>query len=199
MPTTQPQPQTQPLKPRQVEHPRGQGTDQSRPSQRVVTQQPPQPQPQQPVVANDHAILGSSMVQTSSSSSKSSTSSVAAGWRVKLYRLNADGSWDDCGTGRIVCLFRHNHQGTTEDPSQSQHQQQQQQQQGTDETVLQRELGEPTLCMHSEPTATSSSSSPHTTINMIANHDPTEDAAVTAAGTGPAAPANNSSSEPGGL
>ncbi len=26
------------------------------------------------------------------------------GWRVKLYRLNADGSWDDCGTGRIVCL-----------------------------------------------------------------------------------------------
>jgi hypothetical protein len=28
------------------------------------------------------------------------------GWRVKLYRLNADGSWDDCGTGRIVCLYR---------------------------------------------------------------------------------------------
>jgi len=27
-----------------------------------------------------------------------------AGWRVKLYRLNADGSWDDCGTGRIMCL-----------------------------------------------------------------------------------------------
>jgi hypothetical protein len=26
------------------------------------------------------------------------------GWRVKLYRLNADGSWDDCGTGRIGCL-----------------------------------------------------------------------------------------------
>lgn len=26
------------------------------------------------------------------------------GWRVKLYRLNADGSWDDCGTGRIVFL-----------------------------------------------------------------------------------------------
>lgn len=25
------------------------------------------------------------------------------GWRVKLYRLNADGSWDDCGTGRIAC------------------------------------------------------------------------------------------------
>ena len=25
----------------------------------------------------------------------------AEGWRVKLYRLNTDGSWDDCGTGRI--------------------------------------------------------------------------------------------------
>ena len=28
------------------------------------------------------------------------------GWRVKLYRLNADGSWDDCGTGRILCLYK---------------------------------------------------------------------------------------------
>jgi protein phosphatase-4 regulatory subunit 3 len=27
------------------------------------------------------------------------------GWRVKLYRLNADGTWDDCGTGRITCLY----------------------------------------------------------------------------------------------
>ena len=27
------------------------------------------------------------------------------GWRVKLYRLNSDGSWDDCGTGRITCVF----------------------------------------------------------------------------------------------
>ena len=27
------------------------------------------------------------------------------GWRVKLYRLNTDGSWDDCGTGRIVCFI----------------------------------------------------------------------------------------------
>jgi transcription initiation factor TFIIIB Brf1 subunit/transcription initiation factor TFIIB len=27
------------------------------------------------------------------------------GWRVKLYRLNQDGSWDDCGTGRIVCVY----------------------------------------------------------------------------------------------
>jgi len=27
------------------------------------------------------------------------------GWRVKLYRLNSDGSWDDCGTGRIAVFF----------------------------------------------------------------------------------------------
>jgi Component of IIS longevity pathway SMK-1 len=30
------------------------------------------------------------------------------GWRVKLYRLNQDGSWDDCGTGRIKCLYENN-------------------------------------------------------------------------------------------
>ena len=30
----------------------------------------------------------------------------AGGWRVKLYRLNVDGSWDDCGTGRIHCVPR---------------------------------------------------------------------------------------------
>ena len=33
------------------------------------------------------------------------------GWRVKLYRLNADGTWDDCGTGRIVCLIHGRHDG----------------------------------------------------------------------------------------
>ena len=33
------------------------------------------------------------------------------GWRVKLYRLNADGGWDDCGTGRI--RFRLLHTGGT--------------------------------------------------------------------------------------
>lgn len=26
------------------------------------------------------------------------------GWRVKLYRLNQDGTWADCGTGRILCI-----------------------------------------------------------------------------------------------
>jgi len=29
----------------------------------------------------------------------------AKGWRVKLYRLNTDGSWDDCGTGRIAVFY----------------------------------------------------------------------------------------------
>lgn len=27
------------------------------------------------------------------------------GWRVKLYKLNTDGSWDDCGTGRILVEY----------------------------------------------------------------------------------------------
>lgn len=75
------------------------------------------------------------------------------GWRVKLYRLNADGSWDDCGTGRILCLYK------------------QQMQKGHDPTItatnplannnslagdgwIYQELGEPTLCMHSEVTTT---------------------------------------------
>jgi len=35
------------------------------------------------------------------------------GWRVKLYRLNQDGSWDDCGTGRILCL--HNNYSNSSD------------------------------------------------------------------------------------
>ena len=32
---------------------------------------------------------------------ESSSEEDIEGWRVKLYRLNTDGSWDDCGTGRI--------------------------------------------------------------------------------------------------
>lgn len=35
-----------------------------------------------------------------------------AGWRVKLYRLNQDGSWDDCGTGRILCLHENSIQSS---------------------------------------------------------------------------------------
>jgi Component of IIS longevity pathway SMK-1 len=39
------------------------------------------------------------------------------GWRVKLYRLNQDGSWDDCGTGRIKCLYENIPSNTEEEPS----------------------------------------------------------------------------------
>lgn len=56
------------------------------------------------------------------------------GWRVKLYRLNADGSWDDCGTGRIVCLYKTSASGTGDSPQEQ----------------LYQELGEPTLCMQAE-------------------------------------------------
>lgn len=56
------------------------------------------------------------------------------GWRVKLYRLNSDGSWDDCGTGRIVCLYK----PSTAKPSDSPKEQ------------VYQELGEPTLCMRAE-------------------------------------------------
>ena len=58
------------------------------------------------------------------------------GWRVKLYRLNELGSWDDCGTGRILCLYK-----------------QPKEKEGADnvgEAWIYQELGEPTLCMHSE-------------------------------------------------
>ncbi len=58
------------------------------------------------------------------------------GWRVKLYRLNADGSWDDCGTGRIVCLYKTSSSGAG--AGDSPHEQ------------IYQELGEPTLCMQAE-------------------------------------------------
>lgn len=58
-------------------------------------------------------------------------------WRVKLYRLNADGSWDDCGTGRILCLYKQQaKENATAD--------------STGDSWIYQELGEPTLCMHSE-------------------------------------------------
>jgi hypothetical protein len=59
------------------------------------------------------------------------------GWRVKLYRLNADGSWDDCGTGRIVCLYKTSSTASSESPQEQ----------------LYQELGEPTLCMQAEQTS----------------------------------------------
>lgn len=68
------------------------------------------------------------------------------GWRVKLYRLNADGSWDDCGTGRIVCLYRpppKNNGGAEE--STNNHK-------TTTDQWLYQETGEATLCVQAEVT-----------------------------------------------
>ncbi len=58
------------------------------------------------------------------------------GWRVKLYRLNTDGSWDDCGTGSILCLFK---KAALMNSSTL-----------NGDAWVYHELGEPTLCMHSE-------------------------------------------------
>jgi protein phosphatase-4 regulatory subunit 3 len=61
------------------------------------------------------------------------------GWRVKLYRLNTDGSWDDCGTGRIVCLYRQQQKSNKSFAP------------GSDQWLYQ-ETGEATLCVHAEVT-----------------------------------------------
>lgn len=63
------------------------------------------------------------------------------GWRVKLYRLNIDGTWDDCGTGRIVCLYRTKQQSKknlNEDEI------------GDIDQWLYKQTGEATLCVHAE-------------------------------------------------
>jgi hypothetical protein len=78
----------------------------------------------------------------------------AEGWRVKLYRLNADGSWDDCGTGRILCLYKQPpkaHETSNNNTSSSN--------MAGDAWVYQ-ELGEPTLCMHAEVTTPSGTTMP---------------------------------------
>ena len=56
--------------------------------------------------AGGSAPSSSSNTNNSGSSGGDGNLSQPEGWRVKLYRLNADGSWDDCGTGRILCLYR---------------------------------------------------------------------------------------------
>jgi hypothetical protein len=65
------------------------------------------------------------------------------GWRVKLYRLNADGSWDDCGTGRILCLYK-------QPPKESSSNEKTPNASLSGDGWIYQELGEPTLCMHSE-------------------------------------------------
>lgn len=72
------------------------------------------------------------------------------GWRVKLYRLNADGSWDDCGTGRIVCTYRE-HTTTPTTNNNTIQGQQQQNSPGKDlDQWLATETGEATLVVHGE-------------------------------------------------
>ena len=76
------------------------------------------------------------------------------GWRVKLYRLNADGSWDDCGTGRILCLYKQQPKtldGSGPNSAASNL---------TGDAWIYQELGEPTLCMHSEVNTTTGASTP---------------------------------------
>lgn len=99
--------------------------------------------------------LGQASLSSSSSSSSSSSDEEEEdetkkpdlqqpdGWRVKLYRLNADGSWDDCGTGRIVCLYR--------PPSTAKNTDGPPPQQSMDQWLYQ-ETGEATLCVHAEVT-----------------------------------------------
>jgi hypothetical protein len=70
----------------------------------------------------------------------SQTQTPNEGWRVKLYRLNADGSWDDCGTGSILCLYKKTgHKASAAGQSSP-----------SGDAWVYHELGEPTLCMHSE-------------------------------------------------
>lgn len=64
------------------------------------------------------------------------------GWRVKLYRLNADGSWDDCGTGSILCLYKKTGRASTTTATTRST--------TSGDAWVYQELGEPTLCMHSE-------------------------------------------------
>ena len=83
--------------------------------------------------------------------------SQSEGWRVKLYRLNADGSWDDCGTGRISCLYRTS-SPTPEATSNSK-----------DSSPLDQwlydETGEATLVVNAEPTKGSSNTNNNTKNN----------------------------------
>ncbi|KAL7518676.1 hypothetical protein ACHAWX_003487, partial [Stephanocyclus meneghinianus] len=64
------------------------------------------------------------------------------GWRVKLYRLNKDGTWDDCGTGRIQFYFAKANQSQImqhQNPSLQEQQHQQQQQHSSHPTVATRQ------------------------------------------------------------
>lgn len=82
------------------------------------------------------------------------------GWRVKLYRLNADGSWDDCGTGRVLCLYKPAMakansnspmpRNTTSSYSSDNGSNSSSPYNAALDAWICQELGEPTLCMHAE-------------------------------------------------
>jgi protein phosphatase-4 regulatory subunit 3 len=74
------------------------------------------------------------------------------GWRVKLYRLNADGSWDDCGTGRIQCLYKQQPKADVSSNSSSSN--------VSGDAWIYQDLGEPTLCMHSEVNTATGTTTP---------------------------------------
>ena len=69
------------------------------------------------------------------------------GWRVKVYRLNTlDGSWDDYGTGRILCQYKHEGDPSSP-PSLDNHAPAQ-----SDEDFLFQQTGQATLQVWSERT-----------------------------------------------
>jgi Component of IIS longevity pathway SMK-1 len=59
-------------------------------------QQQQHEQQQQQPIENEQNNAQQSNINNNSNNCDHNT-----GWRVKLYRLNSEGSWDDCGTGRI--------------------------------------------------------------------------------------------------
>lgn len=81
---------------------------------------------------NTSPLASSSSSSSSSDEDEPETQKKQGGspWRVKLYRLNTDGSWDDRGTGRIVCSYSNNN---SKEPK-----------------SLQQQLGDPTLVLKSE-------------------------------------------------
>lgn len=95
------------------------------------------------------------------------------GWRVKLYRLNVDGGWDDCGTGRIVCLYfspntvtsksnLQNNINLESSTSHTNHDKGNLSNHTSNKTLdqwLYQETGEATLCVHAEVTPTMRSGS----------------------------------------
>ena len=106
---------------------------------------------------NSGGSEGATKVASAATSQQQQQHSQPPGWRVKLYRLNMDGTWDDCGTGRIQFYYARGVGGEGECPTNSS------QPHGTksmnsggegkkpsSSKNLFWELGEPMLCMRAE-------------------------------------------------